>query len=55
MKQLSFLDLPHAQGRKVIWSALDDPQKAEVVARLARLIAQAVSGALAEQEEDGNE
>ena len=55
MKQLNFLDPPRAKGKMVIWSALDDEQKGEVVARLARLIAQAVSGAPAEQGEDGNE
>lgn len=55
MKQLSFLDPPHTGGKMVIWSALDDEPRAEAVARLARVIAQAINGAPAEQGEDGNE
>jgi hypothetical protein len=55
VKQLSLLDLPHARGRMVIWSALDDEQRAEAVARLARVIAQAVNRAPVDQGEDSNE
>jgi hypothetical protein len=55
VKQLSLLDLPHARGRMVIWNALDDEQRAEAVARLARVIAQAVNRALVDQGEDSNE
>ena len=55
MKQLSFFNPPRSKGRTAIWSALDEEQRAEVIARLARLIAQTASGSCPEPEEDGDE
>jgi len=55
VKQLSFFNPPRSKGRTAIWSALDEEQRAEVIARLARLIAQTASGSCPEPEEDGDE
>jgi hypothetical protein len=42
MQQLKLLEDPPPAGAAPVWNALDEEQKAKVVARLARLIAQAV-------------
>ena len=55
MKQLSFFDPPRSTARTAIWSALDDEQRAAVVARLARLIIQTATGSRVEPEEDADE
>ena len=55
MKQLSFFDPPRSRGKTAIWSALDDEQKVAVVARLARLIIQTVTGSRVEPEENADE
>jgi hypothetical protein len=55
VKQLSFFDPPRSRGKTAIWSALDDEQRAAVVARLARLIAQTASGSHPEPEENADE
>jgi hypothetical protein len=55
VKQLSFFDPPRSKARLAIWSALDDEQRAKVVARLARLIVQMATGSRVEPEEDADE
>jgi len=55
VKQLSFFDPPRSKAKKAIWSALDDEQKVAVVARLARLIIQTVTGSRVEPEENTGE
>ena len=55
MKQLSFFDPPRSMAKMAIWSALDDEQKAVVVARLTRLIIQTVTGSRVEPEENADE
>ena len=55
MKQLSFFDPPRSRGKTAIWSALDDEQRAAVVARLARLIIQTATGSRVEPEENADE
>ena len=55
MKQLSFFDPPRSRGKTAIWSALDDEQRAAVVARLARLIIQTAIRSRVEPEEDADE
>lgn len=55
VKQLSFFDPPRSKGKTAIWSALDDEQRAAVVARLARLIIQTATGSRVEPEEDADE
>jgi hypothetical protein len=55
VKQLSFFDPPRSRGKTAIWSALDDEQRAAVVARLARLIMQTATGSRVEPEEDADE
>ena len=55
VKQLSFFDPPRSQGGTAIWSALDDEQRAEVVAKLARLIAQTATGSRMEPKENADE
>lgn len=42
MQQLKLIDDPPPAGAAPIWNVLDEEQKAKVVARLARVIAQAV-------------
>jgi hypothetical protein len=42
MQQLKLLEDPPPAGVVPVWNVLDEPQRAEVVARLARVIAQAV-------------
>jgi hypothetical protein len=55
VKQLSFFDPPRSKGKPAIWSALDNEQRAAVVARLARLIIQTATGLRVEPEEDADE
>lgn len=55
VKQLSFFDPPRSKGKTAIWSALDNEQRAAVVARLARLIIQTATGSRVEPEEDADE
>jgi hypothetical protein len=55
VKQLSFFDPARSQGGTAIWSALDDEQRAEVVAKLARLIAQTATGSRMEPKENADE
>jgi len=55
VKQLSFFDPPHPRDKTAIWGALDDEQKAEVVARLARLIARTATGSRVESEEHADD
>lgn len=45
MQQLSFLDPPTQRGAVPAWEALDKEQRAHLVLRLARLIAQAIATA----------
>jgi len=42
--QMSFLETPPPAGVAPVWTALDDEQRAEVVATLARLIAKVAVG-----------
>jgi hypothetical protein len=42
MHQLKLIEDPPPAGAAPAWNALDEEQKAKVVARLARIIAQAV-------------
>jgi hypothetical protein len=42
MQQLKLLEDPPPAGVVPVWNVLDEPQRAEVVARLARVIAQTV-------------
>lgn len=39
MQQLSFLEAPVPDGAAPVWNALDDEQRAKVIAMLAQLIA----------------
>src|SRR5262249_23233905 len=55
VKQLSFFNPPGSMAKIAIWSALDDEQKAVVVARLARLIIQTATGSRVEPEENADE
>ena len=55
MKQLSLFDPPRSQGRTAIWSALDEEQRTEVVAKLARLLAQTATGSRIEPKENADE
>ena len=55
MKQLSFFDPPRSTGTTTIWSALDEEQRAEVVVKLARLLAQTATGSRMEPEENADE
>jgi len=48
MQQLSFLEAPVPEGAAPVWTALDEEQRAKVIAMLARLIAKTV----AEPEQD---
>ena len=43
MQQLSFLDPPDRDAAAPVWEALDREQRARVVLRLARLIAQTIA------------
>lgn len=42
MQQLSLLEEPSPAGAAPVWQTLDEEQRADVVRRLARLIAKAV-------------
>lgn len=48
MQQLSFLEPPIPIGAAPVWNALDDEQRAKVIATLARVIAKTI----AEPEQD---
>ena len=43
MQQLSFLEPPASDSAPPVWGALDETQRAEVIATLARVIAKAIS------------
>lgn len=43
MQQLSFLESPIPTGAAPVWDALDDEQRAKVIAMLARLIAKTIA------------
>ncbi len=43
MQQLSFLEATPQQNTVPVWDALDDEQRARLVLRLARLIAQVIA------------
>lgn len=43
MQQLSFLEPPPQQDVVPVWHSLDEEQRARLVARLARLIANAIA------------
>jgi hypothetical protein len=43
VQQLSFLDLPPRDGVAPVWDALDNEQRAQLVVRLARLIARSIA------------
>lgn len=51
MEQMSFLEVPQPAGVALVWPTLDQEQRAEVVAALARLIAKAASESNPEPEE----
>jgi hypothetical protein len=42
MQQLSFLEAPVPVGAAPVWNALDEEQRAKVIAMLARLIAKTI-------------
>jgi hypothetical protein len=50
VEQLSLLEPLRPNGNAAVWNTLDDQQKTAVIATLARLIVQVVSGAHAEEE-----
>jgi hypothetical protein len=56
---MSFLETPASPGAAPVWATLDETQRAEVVALLARLIAQGAArrseAAGAQDREKGNE
>lgn len=58
-QQMSFLETPTSPGAAPVWATLDETQRAEVVALLARLIAQGAArrseAAGAQAREKGNE
>ena len=43
MQQLSFLEPPPQQAAAPVWHSLDEEQRARLVAKLARLIANALA------------
>ena len=47
MQQLSFLEPPVSDNAAPVWGALDETQRAEVIATLARVIAKAIPAATA--------
>ena len=58
-EQMSFLETPASHGAAPVWAALDEAQRAAVVAVLARLIAKvavaasAAAGADDQEKQDG--
>ena len=56
MQQLSFLEPPPSREDTVpVWDALDEEQRARLVLRLARLIANTVEPTAREQADDRDE
>ena len=56
MQQLSFLEPPPSREDAVpVWDALDEEQRARLVLRLARLIANTIEPTVREQADDRDE
>ncbi|WP_276968517.1 hypothetical protein [Metallibacterium scheffleri] len=55
MHQLSFLEPPPQQGGAPVWHSLDEEQRARLVARLARLIANAIAATPGEHDDERTE
>lgn len=52
MQQLSFLEPPPQQGAVPVWHSLDEEQRARLVARLARVIANVIAHTLGEHDDE---
>lgn len=52
MEQLSLLALTESEGATAVWDQLDDAQRTEIVAMLARLMARAVARTSEEEHDD---
>lgn len=52
MQQLSFLDPPSPDTGVPVWSALDEEQRASIVAKLARLIAKTIAHTTGEHDDE---
>jgi len=53
MQQLSFLDPPPPPDQGVpVWDALDEEQRARLVAKLARLMAKTIDHAIGEPDDE---